>query len=113
MKNLVIEEAMRLGGYTEVFAPSDGAEQEPSEAEEDAGSAAEEPQKNPQKNLYRKYRDAKRILASPDVKPEQAAEAVAWLTQAAEAGLDYAQYALGKLYRDGGPVERDMTRAAI
>ena len=113
MKNLVIEEAVRLGEYTEVFAPSDGAEQEPSEAEEEAGSAAEEPQKNPQKNLYRKYRDAKRTLADPAVKPEQAAEAVAWLIQAADAGLEDAQYALGKLYRDGGPAERDITRTAI
>ena len=36
-----------------------------------------------------------------------------WLTHAAESGLDYAQYALGKLYRNGGPVERDLTRAVI
>ena len=113
MKNLVIEEAVRLAGYTKVFAPADEVEQEPSEAEEEAGSATEVPQEKPQKQLYRKYRDAKRILASPDVHAEQATEAVAWLTQAAEAGMDYAQYALGKLYRDDGPVERDMTRAAI
>lgn len=68
MKNLVIEEAVRLTEYTEVFAPSDEAEQEPSEAEEDAGSAAEEPRKTPQKSLYQKYRDAKRILEEPTVK---------------------------------------------
>lgn len=33
------------------------------------------------------------------------------MTHAAEAGLDYAQYALGKLYRDGGPVGQNTAQA--
>ena len=60
-----------------------------------------------------KYRVAKRILSDSSARPEQVANAVVWLTQAAEAGLDYAQYVLGKLYRDGGPVEQNPVKAVI
>ena len=65
------------------------------------------------KNTYAEYQMAKHILADPSAKPEQTRQAVGWLTHAAEAGLDCAQYALGKLYRDGGPVAQDMTQAVI
>ena len=65
------------------------------------------------KNTYAEYQMAKHILADPSAKPEQTRQAVGWLTHAAEAGLDCAQYALGKLYRDGGPVAQDMTHAVI
>ena len=66
-----------------------------------------------QGNPYAKYQAAKRILADPAAAPEQRDQAVDWLTEAAEAGLDYAQYALGKLYRDGGSVEQDALQAVI
>ena len=66
-----------------------------------------------QRNPYAEYQMAKHILADPSAKPEQTRQAVGWLTHAAEAGLDCAQYALGKLYRDGGPVAQDMTQAVI
>ena len=66
-----------------------------------------------QGNPHAMYQAAKRILADPAAKPEQINRAVDWLTQAAEADLDYAQYALGKLYRDGRPVEQDTTHAVI
>ncbi len=36
-----------------------------------------------------------------------------WLTQAAEDGSQHAQYALGKLYRDGESVESDRVQAVI
>ena len=65
------------------------------------------------RNPYAKYQTAKRILADSSSTPEQIDDAVIWLTQAAEAGRDSAQYALGRLYRDGGPVERDTTQAVI
>ena len=65
------------------------------------------------KNTYAEYQMAKHILADPSAKPEQTRQVVGWLTHAAEAGLDCAQYALGKLYRDGGPVAQDMTQAVI
>ena len=66
-----------------------------------------------QRNPYAEYQMAKHILADPSAKPEQTRQAVGWLTHAAEAGLDCAQYVLGKLYRDGGPVAQDMTQAVI
>lgn len=56
---------------------------------------------------------AKHILADPSATLERINQAVNWLTHAAEAGLDYAQYTLGKLYRDGESVGHDMTRAVI
>ena len=65
------------------------------------------------KNTYAEYQMAKHILADPSAKPEQTRQVVGWLTHAAEAGLDCAQYALGRLYRDGGPVAQDMTQAVI
>ena len=128
IKNLVIQEAVRLDEYTEVFAPTDT--QEPGQAGEnatptsedqpqnlDAQVEADEPPytvtRNDRSSSQVKYREAKRILTDPSSKPEQINQAVDWLTQAAEAGLDYAQYALGKLYRDGGPVTQDTTQAAI
>ncbi len=51
----------------------------------------------------------------PDQDPgqEQATDDLSRLTSAAEAGLEYAQYALGKLYRDGSGVEKDILRAVI
>ena len=120
IKNLVIQEAVRLGEYTEVFAPTDT--QEPDQAVENVGPAPEvEPQSTDgdeaphvdRRSPKAKYQAAKRILTDPSSKPEQINQAVDWLTQAAEAGLDYAQYTLGKLYRDGGPVEQDTTQAVV
>ena len=65
------------------------------------------------KNPYAEYQTAKHILADPASGQEQTALAVDRLLHAAESELDYAQYALGKLYRDGGAVKQDMTQAVI
>ena len=129
IKNLVIEEAVRLGRHTEIFDPTDGQEMtvgdtEPenpdgwplhdTESDQDADAASVYAEQSAiLGNPYAKYRAAKRILASPSAAPEQTGDAVMWLTQAAEAGLDHAQYALGRLYLDGVSVERDATLAVI
>ena len=84
-----------------------GTERDESGALEWLGKSAE------LKNPYAEYQVAKYIMAAPSAKPEKVDQAVDWLTHAAESGLDYAQYALGKLYRDGGPVAQDMTQAVI
>ena len=47
-------------------------------------------------------------VESPYVDPEKG---LFWLSKAADAGNDGAQYQLGKLYRDGLPVAKDMDRA--
>ena len=133
IKNLVIEEAVRLGRYTEVFDPIDsqemtGGDIEPETApqslddrplhdaasEREMNTALVHPKRSVMPgNPYAKYQTAKRILTGPSAAPEQISGAVMWLIQAAEAGLDGAQYALGRLYLDGGVVERDTTLAVI
>ena len=109
IKNLIIQEAVRLGKYTEVFTPADDTEQDVEFIHGPTPTITWNDRCAPPA----KYRAAKRILADPNAKPKQIANAVVWLTQAAEAGLDYAQYALGKLYRDGGPGEQDPVKAVI
>ena len=124
IKNLVIQEAVQLGEYTEVFAPEDDQDQaEVDPAPEEGQVGTLNPMYKPQSDLLSEqkrkkvlnaqYRAARRILADPSAKPEQISNAVDWLTQAAESGLHYAQYALGKLYRDGKLVEQNMVKAAI
>ena len=133
IKNLVIEEAVQLDRYTEIFDPTDGQEMtaggtEPEaapqrsndrplhddESDRDMDTALVHPKRPAMPgNPRAKYQTAKRILASSSAAPEQTGNAVTWLTQAAEAGLDYAQYALGRLYLDSGAVERDITLAVI
>ncbi len=124
IKNLVIQEAVRLGEYTEIFVPTDT--QESARAKENINSEPEPqgvdvpkvqpdvlPKWKRKKSLYEKYQSAKRVLADPAANSEQISHAVDLLTQAAEGGHVYAQYALGKLYRDGGPVGQDTTQAVI
>ena len=120
IKNVVVEEAVRLGEHTEVFAPTDT--QESPQTVENAGPEPEvEPQstdgdeasQTDRRSPKGKCQAAKRIFTDPSSKPEQISQAVEWLTQAAEGGLDYAQYALGKLYQDGRSVGQDTTQAAI
>ena len=62
-------------------------------------------------NPYAKYQKAKHILANTSAAPEQIDDAVIWLPQAAEAGLDYAQYTLGRLYLLGKDVPQDHEAA--
>lgn len=112
IKNLVIQEAVRLGEYGEVFAPADA--QVADQTGEDADSALTGRILPAGLGGSRAlYWAAKDILKDPGAKPEQIGRAVDWLTQAAEAGLDCAQYTLGKLYRDGGALELDVTQAVI
>ena len=84
-----------------------GTERDESAALEWLGKSAE------LKNPYAEYQVAKHILADPSARSEKVDQAVNWLTHAAGAGLDYAQYALGKLYRDGRSVAQDTTQAVI
>ena len=79
--NLVIQEAVRLGEIGAVFPPL--------EADEPVIHSPEW-----------------QILTAADTPPEQGQMLLEQLTQAAEAGQAPAQYALGRLYRDGGSVEK-------
>lgn len=64
-------------------------------------------------NENAQYQLAKLILGSDDSTPEEISQAVDWLTKLAEAGSEYTQYILGKLYRDGEAVEKNDVLAAI
>ena len=82
--------------------------------ERDEGAALEWLGKSAElKNPYAEYQMAKHIFANSNAASDQINQAMDWLTHAAESGLDYAQYALGKLYRDGGLVAQDTTQAVI
>lgn len=64
-------------------------------------------------NPHAQYQLTKLILADESAGPEEVEQAVMWLTQSAEAGQDCAQYALGKLYRDGRGVQKNILQAVI
>ena len=86
--NLVIQEAVRLGEIGTVFPPLVSDEPEIPSPEWQTLTAADTP-------------------------PEQVQMLLEQLTQAAEASQAPAQYALGRLYRDGGPVEKNHLRSVI
>ena len=129
IRNMVIEEALRLGYESTVFDPT--APEEPP-LERDIAEADREASKEPElsvdmehiepeetrnhrgrpSNPYARYRLAKIILADPAAEQERFRTALEWLTEAAEAGLGHAQYELGKIYRDGRGVEKDALLAA-
>ena len=86
--NLVIQEAVRLGEIGTVFPPL--------EADEPVIASPEW-----------------QTLTAVDTPPEQVQMLLEQLTQAAEAGQAPAQYTLGRLYRDGGSVEKNHLRSVI
>lgn len=86
--NHVIQEAVRLGEIGAVFPPL--------EADESVIPSPEW-----------------QTLTAVDTPPEQVQMLLEQLTQAAEAGQAPAQYTLGRLYRDGGPVEKNNLRSVI
>lgn len=86
--NLVIQEAVRLGEIGTVFPPL--------EADEPVIPSLEW-----------------QTLTAVDTPPEQVQVLLEQLTQAAEASQAPAQYALGRLYWDGGPVEKNHLRSVI
>lgn len=129
IRNMVIEEALRLGYESTVFDPT--APEEPP-LERDIAEADREASKEPEQsvdmehigpegtrnhrgrpsNPYARYRLAKIMLADPAAEPEQFRTTLEWLTEAADAGRVHAQYELGKIYRDGRGVEKDALLAA-
>ena len=84
----MIQEAVRLGEIGAVF-PS----LEPDE----------------QANLSPEWQ----AITAVDTAPEQTKILLDQLIQAAEAGQTPAQYALGQLYQDGGPVEKNQLRSVM
>lgn len=144
IRNMVIEEALRLADNAVVFDPAapekappwqdmpmeeDSLTEEPApvntsavEAEDIGGErehtsieAGQEPRYEKSARLgspHTRYQLAKSIFADASAEPGRLETALKWLTEAAEGGHIPAQYELGKLYRDGSGVEKDVLQAA-
>ena len=100
IKNLVIQEAVRLGEYMGYFSPGEAKEEIRQEEKESLQASAE------QGNSFAQYRLGKILLMEKD--PDGA---IRWLTASAEQGSQFAQYTLGKLFLLGGEVERNREAA--
>lgn len=119
IKNIVIEEAVRLGELRQVFHPEDHGEVALPEQEEDGpqpepGSVWEEGSPDsgaPRTSWEQIYRHARVILKGPNAAPEQTAQAVELLMKAAEHGNCSAAFTLGQLYLSGTTLPRDPAAA--
>lgn len=119
IKNIVIEEAVRLGELRQVFHPEDHGEDILPEQEEDGSQPEPEavweegpPDGGaPRTSWEEMYWRARVILKGPNAAPKRTAQAVAQLTQAAEHGNCSAAFLLGKLYLLGTALPRDPAAA--
>lgn len=120
IKNMVIREAVRLGELRQVSHPEDHGEDALPEQEGDGPQPEpgavweEEPPPDsgePRASWKQAYRRARAILKDPNAAPEQMAQAVELLTQAAEHGNSSAAFALGQLYLSGTALPRDPATA--
>ena len=109
IKNIVIREAVRLGGLSSVFC-EDTVEDEPEPEETDPERlkrSAESGSAYTQYTLGKLYRDG--VCAEKDLP-----QAAAWFWKAAEQGNSYAAYALGKLLQEGGEgLPKNVPEAAV
>ena len=122
IKNLVIDEAVRLGDYMEIFAPADESSQDPTEfrAGPNAAPTPEGPRSAdapklsgeipPTENQNSNRKQARGFGFSGSA--DQGKAYVRFMVEARR-GNSFAMYNLGKMYRDGGPVEADKLQAVI
>ena len=117
IKNMVIQEAVRLGELRQIFHPEDQAEDALPEQEEygpqPETDGKEQPPDSgePRTSWEQIYRRARIILRDPNAAPEQTAQAVELLTKAAEHGNCSAAFTLGQLYLSGTTLPRDPAAA--
>ena len=100
IKNLVIQEAVRLGEYMGYFSPGEAKEEIRQEEKESLWASAE------RGDPFAQYRLGKILLMEKDPNG-----AIRWLTASAEQGNQFAQYSLGKLFLLGKEVERNREAA--
>ena len=100
IKNLVIQEVVRLGEYMGYFSPGEAEEEIRQEEKESLKALAE------RGNSFAQYRLGKKLFMEKDIDG-----AVRWLNTSAEQGNQYAQYSLGKLFLLGKEVEQDREAA--
>ena len=120
IKNMVIQEAVRLGELRQIFHPEDQAENILPEQEgadglqpEPEADGKEKPPDSgaPRTSWEQIYRRARAILKDPNAAPEQTAQAVELLMKAAEHGNCSAAFTLGQLYLSGTTLLRDPAAA--
>ena len=120
IKNLVVEEAVRLGEHTEVFTPADT--QEPSQAGENAGPEPEsEPvdapevfDKAPPAVVWSaRYKQARTFLYGDDDTPQDHKAAYRLFMEEALSGNALAMHDLGRMFMDGIGVDADADQAQI
>ena len=118
IKNIVIQEAVRLGELRQIFHPEEQAEDTLPEQEEDVlpeqeAAWEESPPDSgePRTSWEQIYRCARVILKDPNASPEQTAQAVELLMKAAEHGNCSAAFTLGQLYLSGATLPRDPVAA--
>ena len=122
IKNIVIEEAVRLGRYTEVFSPEDA--QEPAEPVMEPDAAPTDTPQNgdmlepadetpPVIQWSERYKQARSFLFGTEDTPRDAARAFDLLQEEALAGNALAMHDLGRLLAGGAGVEADAEQSHI
>ena len=120
IKNMVIQEAIRLGELRQVFHPEDQAEDTlpeqkgadgPQPGPESVWDERSNDSGEPHNSWEQIYRRARAILEDPKAPPEQTAQAVELLTKAAEHGSCSAAFTLGRLYLSGTTLPHDPVAA--
>ena len=120
IRNMVIQEAVRLGELRQIFHPEDQAENVLPEQEgadglqpEPEADGKEKPPDSgtPRTSWEQIYRRVRVILKDPNTAPEQTAQAVELLMKAAEHGNCSAAFTLGQMYLSGTTLPRDPAAA--
>ena len=113
IKNMVIQEAVRLGELNQVFQPEENAQdQHEKDGEQSPNKLERLRQAAEHGDPSAQYHLGKLLLQGNEI-PKDAKDAVRWLTESAEQGNQYAQYALGKIYLLGKDVPKDFEAARI
>ena len=113
IKNMVIQEAVRLGELNQVFQPEENAKgQHEKDGEQPPNKLERLRQAAERGNPSAQYHLGKLLLQGNEI-PKDPKDAVRWLTESAEQGNQYAQYALGKIYLLGKDVPKDFEAARI
>lgn len=113
IKNMVIQEAVRLGELNQVFQPEENAQgQHEKDGEQPPNKLERLRQAAERGNPSAQYHLGKLLLQGNEI-PKDAKKAVRWLTESAEQGNQYAQYALGKIYLLGKDAPKDFRTARM
>ena len=113
IKNMVIQEAVRLGELNQVFQPEENVQEQHEKDEEQSPNKLERLRQAAERgNPSAQYHLGKLLLQGNEI-PKDAKDAVRWLTESAEQGNQYAQYALGKIYLLGKDAPKDFGTARM